>query len=195
MVECSRGTHHKVILSVIGLHLFQGIDGPIARAVKESLLRHLRYLTEPLVVLSLFDHDVGSDVKLEMATRIHNTPRAQVFVPGRPNFPEQRLQATPTLPDMVGPRSWLMFDLLHMDGDWLASPPHLWEDNDQYQDMSHVVTKLAVVNDAAERGVEDIQDYQNAARDGTCRERIVLVSNSHRLKIPKFLKNEMEENM
>ena len=61
--------------------------------------------------------------------------------------------------------------------------------------MREVLTNLAVVNDAAGRGVKDIQDYANIARDGTCRERMILVSNSHRMKIQSFLKNEMEENL
>ena len=61
--------------------------------------------------------------------------------------------------------------------------------------MMLVVENLAVVNDAAERGVKDIQDYANAARDGSSHERIILMSNSHRIKLPKFLKNEMKEHM
>ena len=61
--------------------------------------------------------------------------------------------------------------------------------------MSNIFNNLSVVNDAAERGVKDIQDYANAARDGSCREQMVLVSNMHRIRLPNFLKNEMEEKM
>ena len=68
-------------------------------------------------------------------------------------------------------------------------PSDEWEANQEYQVMLLVVEKLAVVNDAAERGVKDIQDYANAARYGSSREGIVLVSNSHCIKIPKFLNN------
>ena len=46
-----------------------------------------------------------------------------------------------------------------MDGQWLATPPHQWLEDQQYRDMMLVVENLAVVNDAAERGVKDIQDY------------------------------------
>ena len=68
-------------------------------------------------------------------------------------------------------------------------PPDEWEANQEYQVMLLVMEKLAVVNDAAERGVTHIQDYANAARDGSSREGIVLVSNSHCIKFPKFLSN------
>ena len=91
---------------------------------------------------------------------------------------------------LIGPQSCLLFDLLHVDGAWLNTPPGQWETNPQYAVMLLLVEKLAIVNNAAERGVKDIQHYANAARDGSCRERIVLVSNSHCIKIPKFLKNE-----
>ena len=61
--------------------------------------------------------------------------------------------------------------------------------------MQAVIQHLQVVNDIAEHGVKDIQEYANVAQDGAYRERIILVSNSHRLKLPEFLKNEMEENL
>ena len=96
---------------------------------------------------------------------------------------------------MVGPNSWLLFNLLDDDGAWLALPPDQWERSLSYQRMSKFVQYLAVVNDAAERGVKDVQDYANAAGDGSYREQIVLVANSHRAKLPSFLKNEMEEHL
>ena len=61
--------------------------------------------------------------------------------------------------------------------------------------MSNIFNNLSVVNDAAEIRVKDIQDYANAARDGSCREQMVLVSNMHRIRLPNFLKNEMQEKM
>ena len=61
--------------------------------------------------------------------------------------------------------------------------------------MAEIIHSLSVVNDTAERCVKNVQDFANAARDGTHRERIILVANSHRVKIPSFTKNEMEENI
>ena len=61
--------------------------------------------------------------------------------------------------------------------------------------MKDLISSLSVVNDPAETGVKDVQDYANASRDGNYREQIVLVSNSYRSRIPKFFKNEMEEMM
>ena len=59
--------------------------------------------------------------------------------------------------------------------------------------MPCVVMNVAVVNDAAERGINDIQEYANAAQNAFCRVRIVLAFNFHRPSC--FLKNEMKENL
>ena len=82
-----------------------------------------------------------------------------------------------------------------MDGAWLQLPPVEWTRDADYQQMSAILSDLAVVNDAAERCVRDIQEYANAANDGNQRGNIILVSTSHRVRIPTFLKNEMEENL
>ena len=56
-----------------------------------------------------------------------------------------------------------------------------------------VVKELAVINDAAERGLKDIQDYANAARDRERRGRIVTVVSSHRAAAPTLTKQELEK--
>ena len=61
--------------------------------------------------------------------------------------------------------------------------------------MSTILRDLAVANDAAEQCVRDIQEYANAASYGNQRGNIILESESHCVRIPIFLKNEMEENL
>ena len=70
-----------------------------------------------------------------------------------------------------------------------------WQGDPRYIQMASVVLNLSVVNDTAERCVKDVQDFANTARDGEYHDRIVLVSNSHWIKMPNFLKNEMENNI
>ena len=45
--------------------------------------------------------------------------------------------------------------------------------------MAKIINEIAVVNDTAERGVKDIEDYVNQAEDSDKRQSMVLVSNSH----------------
>ena len=61
--------------------------------------------------------------------------------------------------------------------------------------MKSIISSLSVVNDTAERGIRDIEDYANSAKGGQERDRIILVSNSHRCKVKDFLKNEMENDI
>lgn len=78
------------------------------------------------------------------------------------------------MPDFIGERSWLLFHLVDATGLWLNEDPTTWEVNDEYRRMNDIVITISVVNDTAERGVKDIEDYANASRDGDHRDRIVL---------------------
>lgn len=171
-------------------------DGPVARKVKQSLLRHLWYLSEPLVVMALFDNEVSNHAKEEMALALQAVPRAQGFAPRKPALPAHIIRNdNVTLRSFIGEKSWLSFNLLGNDGGWLGLPPDQWEANAEFQQMASTLRNMAVVNDAAERGVKDVQDYANAARGGDQRDNIVIVSGSHRVKLRSYLKNEMEENL
>ena len=177
------------------MKVFHDINGGIADAVIHSLERHLWYLTEELVVFGLFDSDLDPDVKEAMANALLRTPKPNRFEPGKPEFPVALMANNPTMDQLIGSKSWLLFSLLGKSGDWLQMPVRLWDTDNEYVSMKETVSHLEVVNDTAERGVKDIQEYANAARDGGQRGRIILVSNSHRVKLPQFQKNEMENNL
>ena len=176
------------------MHVFHNIDATIADAVVRSLQRHLWYLTEELVVFGFFDSELDNEVQASMANALIRTPRPNQFEPGKPGFPNN-LTDHPAMEQFVGPKSWLLFELLGNTGNWLQLPVDQWVFDNQYLDMKNTVNRIEVVNDAAERTVKDVQDYANAARDGGRREKIILVSNSHRVKVPIFQKNEMEEHL
>ncbi len=168
----------------------------VATEVKESILRHLWYMTEECVAFTLFDEELPDSTRQQIAREISRTPRPQQFPPGKPVFPKYRVeQATHgelTLDSLVGPNSWLLFELLQTDGAWLGLPPRQWSANQDYAAASSIIHHLQVVNDGAERAIKDIQEYSDSARDGGHRGDIVLVSSSHRIKLKSFLKNEME---
>ena len=62
-------------------------------------------------------------------------------------------------------------------------------------EMAKVVNDLVVINNTAGRGVKNIEDYANQATDGAKWKNMVLVSNSHRSKIPEFKKYEIENEL
>ncbi len=178
--------------------IFKDVDEVVASEVMQSVIRHLWYVTEELVIFALFDKELPDDVRRDMARKLRATQRPPVFLPGKPCFPEQHfLQAGAdvSLPSLIGPRSWLLFDITGSNGRWLGQHPTRWPAYAEYRRLDTIIRHLEVVNDAAERGVKDIQEYADMAKDGVYRGKMQLVASSHRIKIPSFLKNEMEENM
>ena len=76
-------------------------------------------------------------------------------------------------------------------------PVRLWGTDNQYDSVSmrETLYSLDVINNTAERGVKDIQEYANAARDKGRRGHTILVSNSQKVTLPEFTKNEMKCNI
>ena len=72
---------------------------------------------------------------------------------GKPELCIELLPTT-TLPDLVGPYSFLLWDILGLDWEWLWQSHDSWEESDSYQEMSEYVRTVKVTNDCAERGIK-----------------------------------------
>ena len=68
---------------------------------------------------------------------------------GRPPFPD--IIEGGSLADYIEPESWLLFDLLEADVDWLTQPPTAWDGNPGFDAIRDVVHNICGVNDPAER--------------------------------------------
>lgn len=161
----------------------------------KSIKRQAWYLTQELVVLSLFDKTLSIESRREIADALLTSPVPMLFEPGKPSFQVDLLDAHATLASFIGPKSWLLFKLLGKDGAWLNLPVEEWDENIDYTQMCSVIQDLAVVNDTAERSVKDVEEFANSARDGDKRGKIVTVAGSHRIKIPEFKKALMETDI
>ena len=166
----------------------------MAKETRASMLRHMWYLAEETVVLALFNPSVGEDDKVEMSQVLLTQPRPEACSPGRPSFPQESLLCdAQTLSPFIGPPPWVMFGLLGGSGRWLHHQPRQWPEDEENARMEKVVMQLAVVNDAAERGIKDCTDYADAARDGSLHGRIITVVSAHRVGVPSMLKHELEK--
>ena len=65
----------------------------------------------------------------------------------------------PSLHSFNGQRSWLFFQKIKCNGDWLTSDVELWKDDPEYQTMMSILVDLKVVNDLAEKCVKDVETY------------------------------------
>ncbi len=74
-------------LQLIGkMMLFREQNETIANAVILSVNRHCWYLTEELVVLSLFNEQLGTFTRELIARKLFSTPRPSHFEIGKPIF-------------------------------------------------------------------------------------------------------------
>ena len=99
----------------------------MAKATKNSIIRHLWYLSQELSILGLFDSEVSEEDKVQMAQALVGCPRPEIHSPGRPAFPPRSLLCDgQSLASFIGPRSWLLFSLLDASGRWLQLHTSTW---------------------------------------------------------------------
>ncbi|XP_065665116.1 uncharacterized protein LOC136086720 [Hydra vulgaris] len=101
------------------INWYQEEDSDIATAVISSINRHLWYLTEELVILSLFNEKLSEFTRTIMAKKLFSTSRPKTFLIGKPKFPT--LSSSTVIYFLIGPRLWLLFDLLGLinNQEWL----------------------------------------------------------------------------
>lgn len=140
----------------------QEVNEEPGQAAINSCQRHLWYLTQELVVLALFDEKHSSLFRSVMALKLFNTNRPKTFSHGKPIFPVIT-ENVPFLLDLIGERSWLLFDLLQLKGsqDWMQLQPKYWNLMEDYRKARDFVSTLEVVNDSPERGIKLITDFND----------------------------------
>lgn len=118
------------------------------------------------MALALFDEELCDSTRAFLATSLWRTPRPSSFSLGKPKFPPLQDQL-PILPSLIGPRSWLLFSLLGLDGpqEWLQIPVGYWNKFAEYRSARDYLKRLEVTNDSAERGVKLISDFNDMALD------------------------------
>ena len=148
--------------------------------VLKSVLNHLWYLTEELVIFGLFDDNLGDEERKDMATKLLSSPHPIIHKAAKSVFPNKELLTdNPTLERFVGSGSWLFFDKVNASGDWLTDEVHNWATHEEYCQMLDILKDLKVVNDLAERCIKDIEEYADITKDSQYREDILLVVSDH----------------
>ena len=184
---------HLWIWSFTSMCQYALVDPEVSEQVKNSIFRQQRYLTEELVVSSLFDSKLSNDIRASIANTLLQTQKPATYPPAKPVFRNDILEGVdPGLQSFVGPRSWLLFRLLGYENnhEWLTQLPAEWPKYQEYIEMNDVVYTLEVVNDNAEREIKNVQEYAMSSLDGELLQNIVIVSNSHRAEIASFLKRD-----
>ena len=120
--------------------------------------RHEWYWTGQLVPLALCDEGLTAEEREELALAIHKTPKIEIKT-GKPKFPnlEYKLgEPRPKLSSFVTENSWLIFQILGIEGDFLSVPMKYWPGLSEYKKFEYFCKNLPVLNDSAEVNISSI---------------------------------------
>jgi hypothetical protein len=169
---------------------YRKVDPVVADAAVEALNRHLWYLTEEIAPLALFSNLVTEGEKKQIARELIRMKDDSPLTLGVPIFPQ--VTDTTKLPSLIGKQSWLLFQLLGINTDWLSLSPSQWISDGMYQKAATVVHHCKVVNDLAERAVKLITDFATTVtKDEKQKQYLLQVVECHRREIPDFKKRSL----
>ena len=93
-------------------------------------MRQMFYLVEETVPFALCDDDMTFGEKKDLVEKLLSCDRLQTFLPMKPLFRTEKLcgkhHDEPKLSDFIGPRSWLVFDLLNVNVHWMEYASEKW---------------------------------------------------------------------
>lgn len=154
----------------------------VAEVALKSFTGHLWYLSETLVGLSFFDSLVPDATKLEMVTALQK--EGDEKPPRRIKVVESHIK-TKRLSDFVSVNTLKLFTALSIEHGFLNDHPSTWKNNNHYEDGLNKIKGLRVVNDAAERGVALIQDFNGIITNQEVQKQYLLqVVEQHRKSHP-----------
>ena len=121
----------------LSLLKYRLLDESVADAALSTLHFHLYFLTEELTVFSFFSNKVDEDQKSALACKMLSCVKPKKWEIKKPSTPI--LSPTVRLIDLVGPKSWLLFNVLGVDSEWLLDPPENWKNILSFQECSEFV--------------------------------------------------------
>ena len=87
-----------------------------------------------------------------------------------------------------------MFDVMNFGSEWLTKPVSEWENHESFCEMKSFVKNLLVTNDAAERGIKLISDYDNSlTKNSEERQQLLQVVEKHRRELPVVSKANLSK--
>ena len=139
---------------------------PSQRVADEALKafkRHLWYISEELVVLSLFDDRIASSEKAAMVANMTQGGEGQKRRENKNFDPNSDIASffscnSRSALDLLLPGQGRSIDY------FLSTDPNQWPNDDLYRNFQKQINVIKVVNDTTERGIALISDYNNTAQ-------------------------------
>ena len=116
-------------------------------------MEHQKPFLRWLVVLSLFSENVTTHQKQLMAKSLKKYAAASSTVGSTCDNQCPILTSRTQLKDLVGPNSFVLFELIKIKPDFLEIPAKDWEGNPSFINIKGAISHLKVTNDTAERAL------------------------------------------
>lgn len=171
---------------------YKKIDASISSATCEKMTSHLWYLNDELAILSLFDDTVPIDMKKKIveAVKVRDGIDSKVkrFEIDYKNI-NSIIQTD--LSYFVSQKSLNLFKIFDLPYDFLDVDIELWTSNESYAENEEYFKQMKVVNDAAERGVALVSEYNKCLTKNEEQFQYLLqVVKKHRAKFPNCNKSQ-----
>lgn len=166
----------------------------VGKAALKSFLGHLWYLSESLIGLSFFDKLVSEATKKKMVEALSKNFRTEIRSLPRIKLTENQIRDI-ELFDLVSSKTRLFFETLDIDQSFLETPPSTWECNHHYLAGLKKIKNIRVVNDAAERGIALISEFNGSITNQPQQQQYLLqVVEQHRKEFPNANKAVVVKN-
>ena len=169
---------------------YASVDEASSSSALTAFNRHLWYLTQELVPLTLFCRSVDDTVKEAIVKKLQGCQRNPNLIHrfgfswGKPSFPDLSNETALTMASFIGEDSWKFFDIVKVDTAFLELPVSDWCNDADYLRAKEVIDSLSVVNDAAERGVKLSSDFLCTTTSEEMYANVLQVVEDCRKKIP-----------
>lgn len=164
------------------LILYRNINSCVSQSALKKMSSHLWYLNEELTPLSLFDDSLSVSVKEKMVEAMKNRESSIVGCKRYIVTNNQvELLSNQDVSEFASKKSVLLFKKFNLPYDFLDEDIQLWDGNDSFKECSAFFGKLKVRNDAAERGVSLLEQYNKClTRDEEQFQYLLQVVREHR---------------
>lgn len=180
---------------VQNIQSYAGIDKVISAAALKAFSRHTWYLSGELIPLALWDEDVISTEKENLASKLrHLDFHVHQFTErfgtgfGKPKLRAIGDERNLFLSNFVSADSKMFFQLLDIPVAFLEKPVEEWKADEGYKIGSAVTNTLRVCNDPAERGVKLVADFLQLAKTDDNLQNYMQVVQIDREKAPNLRK-------
>lgn len=134
---------------------YKQVDPQISDVASTAMKRHLWYLSDELIVLSLFSSKVSAAAKNAICARLDHNNVGERTRNSRRHTDEIRSIPNLELQSFVSERSFFLLDVLAIDTSFLLENANDWEHMESYRLAAEKIGKMITcVNDSAERGLQ-----------------------------------------